>query len=245
MRTKLPILLAVLAFPALAFHGCNGKPAGYSIRADMTGCSSGDSLILARYEGSKTIPLDTLPCMPGGTVFKGTKTLKPGMYALFAGERGKIDFLISDTLNQSITMKADAANILSTASFEGSPENTAFTGFLRMISEQSDLRQRLSRNAGTPDSVFRLDPEVNRLRKEIPVRSAELEKQYAGTLLALFLRTAREPKVPQPTVPLMVQDKNMGNAVVASFRTLGPGNLAVHLHRCINDILSLDQSFKL
>jgi peroxiredoxin len=206
LKSALPAI--ALIFTTLSYSGCHGQQTGHQITAALRGCGPGDSIKLARFEGTKFIFLDTLPCTSGSAIFSGTKPLKPGMYALFPGNRGKIDLLISDSLNQKFSLSADVRQLSTTLSFENSPENSGYTDFQRLLRKQSEFRGRLYENQQNPDSVNRLSNTLRQLNGELVSRSARLLEQHTGKLLALFLRILKEPAAPEPSVPLMVTDRD-------------------------------------
>lgn len=206
LNTVLPALALLLS--SFLNTGCQGQAPGYHISATLRGCNSGDSIMLARYEGAKTIFMDTLPCGSGNAVFSGSLPLKPGMYALLPGSWGKIDLLISDSLNQRISLSADARQLFSTLTFEDSPENRDYTAFQRLLRQQSAFRGRLYDNQHNPDSVNRLSKMLRQLNGELVSLSGQLQEQHTGKLLSLFLRILKEPTAPEPSIPLMVTDRD-------------------------------------
>jgi thiol-disulfide isomerase/thioredoxin len=212
MMIKHAFILILAISMVVFFPGCHGQPAGYSISIKITGGSSADSLTLGRYEGSKPIMLDILPWSSEKVVFEGPKPLVPGMYTISIGKKGKIDFLVSDSLKQLFSITADAGNLLPTLSFENSPENSAFAGYLQFLGnimkQQAGLRQRMARNSGWPDSVKIINSALNRLQNGNLSKLEALGKQFPGSILSLFLQLMKDIKIPEPVVPSMVTDRN-------------------------------------
>jgi peroxiredoxin len=196
---------------ALAFAGCDGSSAGYSVKVSIKGYPASDSVQMARYEGTNSIVFQTLKGIPEGTVFSGSKPLPAGMYTLKLTKGGNIDFLISDTLHQKFSISADISDLISSARFENSPENTTFldySGFLGKASlKQAELRQRMRNSSRFPDSVRFINAAFERIGAEIKARAEVMKKQFPGSTFSLLLKVMSEPVIPEPVVPMMITNR--------------------------------------
>jgi peroxiredoxin len=202
--------LCLLLLPLIFFSGCKSQASGYSIRVNLKGCAPGDSLFLGRFENSRQVKLQTASVASGKSVLTGNRPLRPGMYAAGISGKDKFDFLISDTLNQHFNISVEKGNIPSTLTFENSPENVAFTEYQRFLDEcnrqQKALQLQMRHNNWSPDSVNKINSAFMKLNKGIENRAETLQKEFPGSMLALYIGLIREPQVPEPVIPGTVTD---------------------------------------
>jgi thiol-disulfide isomerase/thioredoxin len=167
--------------------GCSQDFKGYKI--DVTLQNAADTLFLRQYRDNKYLTVDSVIMKQGNASLTGNSSLKPGMYHIGNRQSVFIPFLISDTIHQEFSLQADLKNPGKTVVFIGSAENQAFAGFMRFM---EDPKNRASGS-----------------QKQVVIRSKqdELLKNFPGTLLSLFIRTIREPEIPEPKIPIMITNR--------------------------------------
>jgi peroxiredoxin len=195
----------------LAFAGCNGRSAEYSIKLKLRGQPTVDSVQMARYEGTNTIILQTLKIFPEETLFTGLKPLPAGMYTLKLTKGGNIDFLISDSLHQDFGISADGSDLPNSLEFENSPENHAFHKYSlfleRSALKQEELRHRMKISNWSPDSIRFMNAAFERIGTEIKTRAEVMQQQFPGSTFSLLLKVMSEPVIPEPVVPMMITNR--------------------------------------
>jgi peroxiredoxin len=203
------LISIVLLF--IFFPGCNTGASGYSIRVNLKGSTNADSLYLSRLENSKPLIIQTIRISSGKAILKGKLPLKPGMYTAGIGQKVKFDFFVSDTLHQHFNMSADIGNILSSLTFENSRENTAFSDYQRFLddcgNQQKALQLRMRHNNWSPDSVNKINNSFSQLNERMEYQAAMLKKSFPGSMLALYIGLILDPHVPEPVIPVTVNDK--------------------------------------
>jgi thiol-disulfide isomerase/thioredoxin len=138
----------------------------------------GENIYFQRYNGKSLVNIDSIVVSSAEKVFKGNKTLDPGMYAFLLNKALLANFFISDRSSQCFTISLDAQNPAQTLIFTGSPENQAFVDYLRFLGANQQKQD------------------------EIKQRGNQLQKQFPVSMLALFIQTMKEPNVPEPTTPV-------------------------------------------
>lgn len=158
-------------------YSCKASdPSGYAITVSLLNQKSGDQIHLQCYHGKALAAIDSFFISDNKVyTFRGNTSLQPGMYALSLNKTVLANFFISDNNNRNFTISLDVQNPASSLTFLSSPENQAFVDYLRFL--------------GT-----RQHPQA-----EIIQKGEQLQKQFPGTMLALFIQTMKEPQVPEPT----------------------------------------------
>jgi thiol-disulfide isomerase/thioredoxin len=170
--------------------GCQNNTQGFLIDIEIKNGLAGDIVFLQKYQGKSLITIDSVSVgSDRKIVFKGIKPLEQGMYAITFQQNTSINFFISDTIHQHFSIGFDLKNPVQALTFTGSPENQAFTNYLRFL----EIKQKQKPNP--------------QLQAEIKLKGDELEKEFAGTMLALFIRTIRDTEIPEPNIPLMVTNR--------------------------------------
>lgn len=140
---------------------------------------TGDIIYLQSYHGKTINNIDSISYSNDKkNTFNGNNSLQPGMYALSLNKTLLANFFISDKNNQTFTISLDAQNPGQTLAFNNSPENQAFVEYLRWLGIQQH------------SSV------------ELLQRSEQLQKQFPGSMLALFILTLKEIEIPKPSAPV-------------------------------------------
>jgi thiol-disulfide isomerase/thioredoxin len=170
----------------------------YDIELIINGEKDKNALV-AIYEGNNKYYVDSAVINENGKArFSGDKPLNPGMYIIITDENKIIDFLISDTVNQTFTISATKDKYLETLSFNGSPENETYAGFSRFWHDKQQKENQLIANATkSTKSMKSLDDKLALLTKQTEAKIQEIKTEYPGSLLqslAMAMNTSRQDK---------------------------------------------------
>ncbi len=192
--------------------GCIENKAGYSIRVRVKNQSSPVKIYLRIYTGETFTTVDSLLSDREGNVeFRGDVPLETGMYSTGVKGKNEADFFISREGDQHFSVLFDPEYLKQTIAFTGSTENEAFAAHLKtMESLQRQIRQlqtRMQQNYQVPDSVKAIRLSAQKLQADAEAKNTELEKKFSGSLLALFLKTVRDPVIPEPSIPLITTNR--------------------------------------
>ena len=144
----------------------------------------------------------------GQAVFKGNKTLPPGIYAIvFPGKRLSADFLIGKEKVQNITIKADTNNLLN-MQVSGSAEDVLFRQYQQYVAKQGKLlnqeRQAFLRSTTKEDSTLH-EKKYKEYNDELNGYRMSIVTQKPNSMMAILLNAMKEPPYP-PTKPVTRQD---------------------------------------
>ncbi len=176
-------------------------PAGsYGIEVLPHGVQPGDTLWLKAYYGDRTLPVDTaIVGRSGKAIFAGNKLLLPGMYCITTVDAPQqLDFFISDHAPQHFRVNYALVGGLASAYFDGSPENTAFADFHRLIVDRRREFTRLPAKKNDEDDELLTGQQDERkllLQEVVQVRDS-LEDAYKKSVFAVFLSALQDPTPP-------------------------------------------------
>ncbi len=136
----------------------------------------------------------------GVAVFKGNRTLPPGIYAVvFPGKRITADFLVGKEKVQNISITADTNN-LAAMKVTGSPEDALFRQYQQYVASQgkllNDERIAYMRSTTSADSILHekkykdYNTQLNDYRKG-------LIKQHPRAMMTVLLNAMKEPPYPE------------------------------------------------
>ena len=144
----------------------------------------------------------------GLALFKGTRTLPPGIYAVvFPGKRITADFLLGGQKDIKISIKADTTN-LSQMQVTGSPENVLFQEYQQFVSikgKQLYQEKQAYINAGSAKDSALHEAAYNKTNKELNDYRNDIIKNKPGSMMAIILNAMKEPPYPAK-VPVTRQD---------------------------------------
>lgn len=164
---------------------------------------------LTYYAGSSLNVEDSAAVSNTGlAIFKGSKTLPPGIYSIvFPGKRLSADFLIGKEKKQVIQIVADTAH-LSQLKVSGSPEDILFRQYQQFVAKQGQLLSAermayMSANTAADSALHEkkymaYNAELNRYRQNIV-------DQQPRSMMAILLKAMKEPPYPEKK-PITRQD---------------------------------------
>ncbi len=192
--------------------GCIEKNSGYFIKVRVKNQPAPVKIYLKIYDGEKFSAIDSLLSDGDGNVeFRSDEPLAKGMYSAGTEGKNEVDFFIDNTGDQHFSVVFDPEYVQQTLSFKGTPENEAFVRHLKMMDgirrQIRQLQMRMQQNLQYPDSVRAIKASARKLQVETEAKIHELEKQFPGSLLALYLKTSKDPAIPEPSVPFVTANR--------------------------------------
>jgi len=177
------LLLYLMVLAQLKSVSCQNNTQVYSINLELKNAPTGEKVFLQKYIGIKQVVIDSLQVGSNTELFfYGDKPLVPGMYALSYNRKLLANFFISNPDNQNFRISLDLKNPSQTLTFIGSSENQTFIDYLRFLNSQQQKGE---------------------LEKaSFEEKGLVLQTQFPGSMLALFICSLREPKIPVSSKPL-------------------------------------------
>ncbi|RYD79267.1 MAG: AhpC/TSA family protein [Sphingobacteriales bacterium] len=148
----------------------------------------------------------------GQAIFKGNKTLPPGIYAIvFPGKRLSADFLIGKEKIQNISIKADTNN-LAAMQVSGSPEDVLFRQYQQYVAKQGRLlnqeRQAFANAKNRADSTLH-EKKYMEYNTELNNYRMGIITQQPNSMMAILLNAMKEP--PYPTKQAITRQDSIDN----------------------------------
>jgi thiol-disulfide isomerase/thioredoxin len=183
--------------PAQSFH--------VSLQSNL---QSGIAYLTYHMGGSLNVEDSAAISKTGHAVFKGNKTLPPGIYAVvFPGKRLSADFLIGKEKVQNISIKADTNNLIN-MEVKGSPEDVLFRQYQQFVGKQGKLlneeRQAFLNAANSTDSAIH-EKKYMEYNTELNNYRMNIVTQKPNSMMAILLSAMKEPPYPSKT-PVTRQD---------------------------------------
>lgn len=186
---------------------CTGLSAqGYKVTLQTPNYKSGIAFLTYHWGKNLNVEDSAAVNNQGIAVFKGTKTLPPGIYSIvFPGKSLTADFFIDK--EQVINIQADTSK-LSDMKVTGSKENVLFQQYQKFISVKGSqmAKARSSYNTATSkaDSVMH-EEAYTKLNNELNEYRSSIVKDHPNSMMAALLNAMKEP--PYPTKkPVTHQD---------------------------------------
>jgi thiol-disulfide isomerase/thioredoxin len=169
---------------------------------------SGIAYLTYHMGGSLNVEDSAAISKTGYAVFKGNKTLPPGIYAVvFPGKRLSADFLIGKEKVQNIAIKADTNNLIN-MEVKGSPEDVLFRQYQQFVGKQGKLlneeRQAFLKASNSKDSALH-EKKYMEYNTELNNYRMSIVTQKPRSMMAILLNAMREPPYPSKT-PVTRQD---------------------------------------
>ncbi len=196
-----------LVFLISALISSSAFTQGYQVTLKAPGYTSGITY-LTYYMGSNFNIADSAAISSDGTaVFKGAKTLAPGIYAIFfPGKQLRTEFLIDK--EQLISVSADTSDLVNKTMITGSKENDLYSEYQRFAATKGRLMQR-ARNAfmtatTKQDSLF-YEKEYMTYNNELNEYRQQVITYQPNSMMAALLNAMKEPPPPSK-IPVTKQD---------------------------------------
>lgn len=177
------LLLSFLVFLQISAVSCQNSNTLYKITLELKNILNGEKFFLQKYTGIKLVVVDSL-VIDGNSEpkFSGNKQLEQGMYSLSYNKKLLANFFISNPNNLAFAISLDLKNPAQTLVFSGSPENQTFVDYLRFLNAQQQKGEQAD--------------------LAIKQKGEQLQKQFPGSMLTLFIKSLSQTEIPEPTQPI-------------------------------------------
>ncbi len=197
----LPFYITTIFF---LFYGLVAANDGHQVTVNIKGQSSSE-YFLAYHFGNRQYIKDTAQVnLAGQAIFTGPERLTPGLYLIVMEDDRNFEVIIDR--NQFFTVSVDPDDFVGSATFENSPDNDAFYGYIRFLGKKGRERQALEtelNNAETrPERQAEIRQALALMDDEVHQKQEELISDDPDALLSLIIRAQRDPELPDPpTLP--------------------------------------------
>ena len=188
------IFFSAVFFIALSFT-CIAQ--GYKVTLQTPNYSSGIAYLTYYYGKNINVEDSAVINSKGTVVFQKNEKLLPGVYSIvFPGKSKLFDFLVDK--EQTISIKADTADLINKTIVNGSKENILFQQYQKFIASKSGpLQNELN---AFKDSKNKSDSDLHEknyrdLNKELNDYRDKIISQHPESMLATLLSSMREPQV--------------------------------------------------
>ncbi|HHB78560.1 MAG TPA: DUF5106 domain-containing protein [Saprospiraceae bacterium] len=163
-----------------------------------------DTLLIGYKFGDKQYIKDTLRAEKKGKfVFKGTDTLKNGIYlAVLQPKKDFVEFMV-DKNDHHFSMSADANDLANSLKFKHSHSNKIFQEYGEFLKKERPKAEKLRKEIHVQDSLKNdakkkeLEKEIEKIDNEVAEYQKKFIKENAGTLPALMVKGLSEPTIPE------------------------------------------------
>lgn len=190
------VFICLSALSSIYYCNAAGKPLGYDIKVQIKGLKQADTVFLARYQADKRYYQDTALVDSKGMVsFADTTHLKEGMYFLLLPGQRIFDFILKpNTLSFSI----DEADMVKSAQFKNSPDNTAFYAYQNFFLSQKELADTLNAQIKTASGAKKekLTKQLSGIDSTMLVYIQSYLASNPTSLFTAILKTSKEVEVP-------------------------------------------------
>jgi thiol-disulfide isomerase/thioredoxin len=169
---------------------------GYEIKVTLKPFKN-QYIYLGHYYGKQLPIIDSVKLNEKSEgVFKGPKKLGGGIYLIGYPDRAH-NFEILIDKNQHFSLLADTSNIQA-ISFQNSPDNVEFKAYQEFMNRNGrEMDALLKQRKSAPADSVRLTTQIDALNTRIKKYRTDLINKDPNRLLAVLLRSMKEPEVPQ------------------------------------------------
>jgi thiol-disulfide isomerase/thioredoxin len=173
------------------------KKEGYQITLNTPSYTSGIAYLTYHFGKNLNIEDSAAVSNQGVAIFKGKKSLVPGIYAIvFPGKNFSADFLVEK--EQEITISADTID-LTKMQVKGSGAHTLFQAYQKFVSvkgaEMQQERIAYNNSKTEKDSLLHQD-NYNRLNTELNEYRAGVIKEAPNSMMAALFNAMKDPELP-------------------------------------------------
>ena len=170
----------------------------YQVTLQTPNYKSGLAYLTYYYGQNRNIQDSAFVNNKGIAFFKKNEKLLPGIYSIvFPGKNNLVDFLLDK--EQTITVRADTADLLNKTIVTGSKENILFQQYQKFISVKGKQLQAeqlaYNKSKTKADSVLH-ENNYQKYNKELNQYRENIIKQNPQSMLATLFKSMREPTFP-------------------------------------------------
>lgn len=196
MRQLHTIITLVLLLAGTCLLGSDG----YKITINIKG-QADTECYLAYHFGNRQYLKDTTEVNSQGiAIFQGNERLTPGMYLVVLDDDRNFEIIIDD--DQFFTVFVDPNDLITSATFEDSDDNTAFYEYIRFLGRMHEqrraLQEELNDSLTTPEREAIIMEELTALDKKVVEKQNQIIDNKPEALLASIILAQREPEMPEP-----------------------------------------------
>lgn len=185
---------------------------GYKIDIQVKGIRD-TTVILGHYYEKKMLVDDTLNVdSKGYIVAEGEKALPEGLYFIYFSEKERMDIILG--INQTFKVSSQKGDLIQSARFVGSPENSSFYYYMVFLSSrQKELilyqsRVKALQNNDPHDSVAIYQEKIMALDKDVKSYLRQVIDKNKENFLGLFLKGVSDVEIPDFKVGNEVANKD-------------------------------------
>jgi len=167
---------------------------GYKIEGQLNGIKD-TSCILAFYYGNKTLAKDTaLIESDGKIVFESNNEIKDGMYMIVFPDGNFMEMVMVDKF---FSFTADLDNIIESAQFKNSPQNTGFYNYMQLLSAKKNELNALKSQQNSSNKK-----KIDALTNEMLDYQSNFLKNNPDLFFGKILKASEEIQIPDaPVLP--------------------------------------------
>jgi len=173
---------------------------GYEIQVKLEGYTE-KQLILGFQLGDKSYIKDSTNINSDGVfIFKGTESLKPGVYIVLMKPENQYFQVLIDDNDQNFSLEANGKEPLKTCKFKGSKYNTIFYDYLRFIDnkrvEVEGIRAKIDA-ATSQTEKDKLSKELDKINEGVRQYQDLICTKDPGSLMGLIIKGSQDIIVPE------------------------------------------------
>ena len=209
MKRALLLIIVLNLLAALSIKANTDDHDGRNIKVSLDGYNNQD-MILGYYYNKKMYVSDTSRIENGTAIFKHEDPLPGGLYLFYLPDGKYFDVLIND--EQHFTIETDTTSLIGQMKITGSKESELFLEYQRFIEQQqrkvTELREAIKANENDQTKVEQLSTELEATNKKVADYWDNAIEQYPGTFYAQFIRSMKEPVMPEFEMPEGVENED-------------------------------------
>jgi thiol-disulfide isomerase/thioredoxin len=202
------LILSLLTF-IVALQFATAQNEKYNIKVKLNTNNEGKYVYLAHYYGyDQYIKVDSAISQNGFLNFKGTESLKGGIYLIVLSPSKFYDIIVSGN-EPNIEVEADTSDFVNTVKFKGSNENEVLFGYRQFLNKKSNEAQQLSKNIQSSKDAKVVESnkaKLGDLQKEVMSFMSSAVLKSKGTFASKIINANLDPESPK-VLPLKSDGK--------------------------------------
>ncbi len=209
MKPSILLIIIVHILAAFSLKASPAEPEGYNIQVSLNGYNNQD-MILGYYYNKKMYVSDTSRIENGTAIFNGEESLPGGLYLFYLPDGKFFDVLINE--EQHFSIETDTTHLIGEMKITGAKEPELFLDYQRFIEQQqkkvTELREALKTHESDQAKVEEVSRELEATNKRVADYWDAAIAQYPGTFYAQFIKSMKEPVMPEIEIPEDVQNED-------------------------------------
>lgn len=190
MKSLFTLLFALISFSIIGQHDIDITLKNYE----------GDTVIIGNYYADKQMVKDTLVGKKGKFEYKGSDTIKPGVYFVLLPEDNNFTQFFLDGKDHDFDMSWDVKNG-SDVSYKGSKDNEAFDEYMEFIAkkrpEADKQRAKLTIADSTGVKDIAAENELDKIDQEVKAKQKEIVSDIPESVSARFIKSSFQVDIPE------------------------------------------------